>query len=85
MARVALRSACAAALLLSALGLTDPQPVTAITRCALHVGDGGWLAASALRTANSTRVGARNSERCVARAARRDTPSLTRPRCVPQA
>jgi len=63
-----LRAACVAALLLSALGRTDTPPLTAISRCALHVGDGGWLSASELSGANGTHavVGARNEEGCVA-------------------
>ena len=64
MKRAALRLLSTAALLLSALGRTDLQPLTAISRCALHAGDGRWLAPGSLTDANGTLVAARNAERC---------------------
>ena len=64
MRSAALRLLSTAALLLSALGRTDPQPLTAISRCALHAGDGLWLAPGSLKDVNATLVAARNAERC---------------------
>ena len=64
MRSAALRLLSTAALLLSALGRTDPQPLTAISRCALHAGDGLWLAPGLLKDVNATLVAARNAERC---------------------
>ena len=68
MKRAALHLVSTAALLLSALGRTEPQPQSAISRCALHVGDGRWLAPGLSKDVNGTLVAARNAERCGHRA-----------------
>ena len=76
MKRAALRLLSTAALLLSALGRTDPQAQSAISRCALHAGDGRWLAPGLSKDVNGTLVAARNAERCDHRAGDLHTPVL---------